>query len=94
MVHPLLFLVFMLLSAYSWVLILFIIMGWLLSFEVLDKRNRFVQMVYDVLFKVTEPVLSKVRPYMPKIPNVDLSPIAVFILIELIEYSLKYYFVF
>ena len=46
-----------LLRLFSWALILSAIISTLISFGVLDTRNRFVWMISDFLYRVTEPVV-------------------------------------
>lgn len=52
----------------------------------------FVAHVSDALYKLTEPVLRRIRRYMPDLGMVDLSPIVVFIAIRFISNVLYTYF--
>lgn len=63
------------LNLYVWVLFFSIIMSWLIMFNVVNSSNRFVYVVADFLYKVTEPVLRPIRRFMPNIGGLDLSPI-------------------
>lgn len=77
---------FMLLNAVIglliWALILAAVFSTLASFGVLDTRNRLVWTVGDFLHRVTEPLLRPVRNIMPNFGSVDLSPIAVILLLQ------------
>jgi YggT family protein len=62
-----------------------IVMSWLVAFNVVNTRNRAVYMIMDVLYRVTEPVLRPLRRIMPNTGAVDLSPIALFFILWLIQ---------
>ena len=44
--------------------------------------------VFGVLYNITEPILGPVRSILPSIGMIDLSPIVVFILINVISSSI------
>ncbi len=62
-----------------------IVMSWLVAFNVLNTRNRAVYMIVDTLYRITEPVLRPIRRIMPNTGAVDLSPIALFFILWLIQ---------
>ncbi len=72
-----------------WVLIAQVIYSWLIAFGVLDTRNRIVWSIGDFLYRITEPVLRPIRRYMPNVGPVDLSPLALFILIWVAEQVIR-----
>ena len=63
------------LSLYRWAVILAAVFSVLVSFNVLDTRNRFVWAVGDFLHRITEPALRPIRNILPSFGNMDLSPI-------------------
>jgi YggT family protein len=63
------------LTLFRWAVILAAVFSMLVSFGVLDTRNRFVWTIGDFLFRITEPVLRPIRNVMPSFGNIDLSPI-------------------
>ena len=65
---------------YIWLLIAMAILSWLIAFNVLNTRNRFVATVIDFLYRITEPALRPLRRIIPTIGGLDISP-AVLILI-------------
>ena len=65
-----------------WAVILAVIVHLLVNFNVLDTRNRFVWMIADFLYRVTEPMFDRVRRYMPRFGAIDLSPLVVLLLIS------------
>lgn len=66
-----------LLSFYTIILIARIICSWVSA----DYYNPIVRFIYNA----TEPVLEKVRRYMPNFGMIDLSPIVVFLVIQLVS---------
>ncbi len=70
-----------LLSLYRWVVILAALFSMLVSFGVLDTRNRFVWMIGDFLFRITEPALRPIRNALPSFGNLDISPIALLLIL-------------
>ena len=72
---PLFNLVATLIGLYIWVLIISAVLSWLVAFNMLNTRNKFVYMVGDFLWRVTEPALRPIRRVMPNLGGVDISPI-------------------
>ncbi len=64
-----------------WAVLLAAIVQTLISFNVLDTRNRVVWTVADFLYRVTEPLFRRVRGFLPDLGGVDLSPLVVLLLI-------------
>ncbi|MDR3438706.1 YggT family protein [Telmatospirillum sp.] len=62
-----------------------IVMSWLVAFNVLNTHNRVVYMVVDTLYRITEPALRPLRRIIPNTGAVDLSPIALFFILWLIQ---------
>ena len=65
-----------------WALILSAIVTTLVSFGVLDTRNRLVWTIGDFLHRVTEPLLRPIRNVLPNFGSVDLSPLVVILLLQ------------
>ena len=60
---------------YIWVIIAGAILSWLVVFDVVNYRNRFVYQFSRVLDALTDPPLRQIRKVIPLIGGVDLSPI-------------------
>jgi YggT family protein len=82
---PLVLILDELLQIYKWVVIAWVVLSWLISFNVVNTRNRFVYVLSDVLYRVTEPVLRPIRRVVPTVGGLDLSPIVLFLIIHLIQ---------
>jgi YggT family protein len=61
-------------SLYIWCLFIFVILGWLVQFGVINTQNRFVYLVMD-LYRITEPALRPIRRFVPNFGGIDISPI-------------------
>lgn len=75
-VGPLIWLIDTVIELYIWILIAGAILSWLIAFNVVNTRNRFVQMAGDFLYRITEPVLQPIRRVLPNLGGIDLSPLA------------------
>lgn len=62
-------------TLYIWALIISAVMSWLVAFNVINTQNRFVYMVGDFLYRITEPVLRPIRRFIPMLGGIDISPI-------------------
>ena len=83
--------ILLILDLYWWIVIAMIIMSWLISFNVINTRNQFVEAVWRILNQLTDPVLRPIRKIMPNISGLDLSPIILVIIIFFIQRIIAYY---
>ena len=68
-----------------WIFLIMIIMSWLISFNVINTRNQFVNSVWRVLNQITEPILKPLRRVIPPMGGLDLSPLIVFVVIFFLQ---------
>ena len=66
---------------YMWVVIISAVMTWLVAFNVINTRNRFVYMVGDFLYRLTEPAIRPIRQRMPNLGGVDISPVILILIL-------------
>ena len=83
--------VLLLLDLYQYVLIVAAVMSWLIAFSVVNMRNQFVSVIYDVLYRFTEPLLAPIRRRLPPFGGLDLSFIVLFLLVILLQRVIVYY---
>lgn len=83
--------ILIILQLYWWVVLAMIIMSWLISFNVINTRNQFVDMIWRVVNQLTDPVLRPIRRVMPNFGGLDLSPLILFLIIFFIERVIVYY---
>jgi YggT family protein len=69
-------------SLFVWALIIAAVLSTLLSFGVLDHRNRLVWTVADFFERLTQPVLRPVRNMLPNLGGIDISAIVVILLLQ------------
>ena len=62
-------------TIYLWVIIINALLSWLVAFNILNTQNRFVFSVLDTTYKLTDPILNKIRRFVPTFGSVDISPI-------------------
>lgn len=89
--NPFINLIVTILNVYGWILIIWIILSILISFDIINRYNPVVSKISHALYKLTEPVLGKIRKYMPDFGVIDISPIIVFLAIRLITDMLYTY---
>ena len=89
--YSLAYMINLLIELYIWVLIASAVLSWLVAFNVLNTRNRFVYVVGDVLHRLTEPALRPIRRILPNFGGIDLSPVALILLLVFIRQLLFEY---
>jgi YggT family protein len=67
------------------VIFIHFIMSWLISFNVLNARQPFVQNVWYGLERLLQPVYQPIRRVLPNLGGLDLSPIVALIGLEIIR---------
>lgn len=67
---------------YIFMLIASAILSWLVAFNVINTSNRFVYLVGDFLYRVTEPALRPIRRIMPDLGGIDISPIILILVLQ------------
>ena len=85
------YLVLQILKLYSYVVIANVIVSWLIAFNVLNTQNRFVYAILELSYKLTEPLLNKIRHFLPNLGSLDISPIILLLLIWFIEMCMELY---
>jgi YggT family protein len=72
-------------NIYIFILFVQVVMSWLIAFNVVNTRNRFVFMVADVTYKLTEPALRPIRRILPNFGGIDVSPIILILLLYFVR---------
>ena len=62
-------------TIYLWIIIINALLSWLVAFNILNTQNRFVFSILDTTYKLTDPVLNKIRRFVPTFGSIDISPI-------------------
>ncbi len=78
-------LLIMLLDIYEWIVVITAVVSWLIAFEVISEANTQTQNLVGLLKKCTDPVFKPLSKYIPPIGGIDITPIIVIILIEILK---------
>jgi YggT family protein len=68
-----------------WFIIIQAILSWLIAFNVINTSNQFVAQMWMTLDRLTEPLYRPFRKIIPDFGGIDLTPMAVLILIMIIQ---------
>ena len=79
-------------NIYIWVIIINVILSWLITFKVLNTQNRFVYLLMDSSYKLTSPLLERIRRFIPNLGSIDISPIVLILLLVFIRNLLFEFF--
>jgi YggT family protein len=79
------------LKIYSYIVIANVIISWLVAFNVLNTQNRFVYSILELTYRLTDPILNKIRRFLPNLGTLDISPVILLLLIWFIEMCMKLY---
>ena len=85
------YLLLQILKIYSYVVIANVIVSWLIAFNILNTQNRFVYSILELTYKLTDPILNKIRRFLPNLGTLDISPVILLLLIWSIEMCMKLY---
>ncbi len=71
---PILRLLITVINFYTMALFVYVILSMLEQFGVINRYNKVVFFIHNFLFRLCEPVLSRIRLFMPNLGGIDLSP--------------------
>lgn len=80
--YDLAWLVGALFGAIKFGLLVYIILGLLVSFAVVNGHNQLVGMIMGALYRIFEPMLAPIRNILPSMGGLDFSPVLLFIALE------------
>ena len=72
-------------NIYIWLIIINVILSWLVAFNILNTQNRFVFAVLNATHQLTDPVLNKIRRFIPNLGSIDISPVVLILLLIFIR---------
>ena len=72
-------------SIYLYTLIVYVIITLLVQFEIVNRYNRIIDLILRGLIALHEPLLIKIRKYIPFIGGMDFSPVIVILLLSFIR---------
>ncbi len=72
-------------NIYIWLIIINAMLSWLVSFNVLNTQNRFVFTLLNATHQLTDPVLNRIRNFIPNLGSIDISPVVLILLLIFIR---------
>ena len=91
MIHILFELIRAILGLIQIVLIVYVVISWLYAFEIVGRRNAFVNSVWEFTRRVSDPMLRPLRRLIPPIAGVDLSVLVLLLLLWLVQTEVTYW---
>ena len=85
------YLALQILKIYSYVVIANVVISWLIAFNILNTQNRFVYSILELSYRLTDPILNKIRRFLPNLGSLDISPVVLLLLIWFVEICMKLY---
>ncbi len=72
-------------STYRFFLFIYIIVSLLQQFDIVNRHNQIVYFISNVLFRLYEPVLGRIRVFLPNLGGIDISPIILIFILFFIQ---------
>lgn len=95
MLNPFVILFSNIIQIYNWILIIWVVMSLLISFNVINRHQLVVARIFHILNRLTEPALRPIRrlmhKYLPDLGGIDLSPIVLILLLQFLNNALFTY---
>jgi YggT family protein len=82
---PVLRIIITVVDLYMWVIIIGVVLSWLIHFSVINTSNRFVYLVVDFVYRITEPALGWIRRFLPNMGGIDIAPLLLILALILIR---------
>lgn len=80
-----------LIQLYIFVIFVSVILSWLISFNVVNRHNRFVDMIWRTTTALTEPALKPIRSMLPGLGGIDISPILLLVGLNALQIGVNRY---
>ena len=85
------YLALQILKLYSYVVIANVVISWLVAFNVLNTQNRFVYSILEMTYRLTDPILIRIRRFLPNLRIIRYFTSILLLLIWFIEMCMKLY---
>ena len=83
--NSLLMFIVRILDFYTLIIFFYVIISWLLHFNILNSGNVFLWKVFESLKKLTDPPLNYIRKFIPNLGPVDISPVILILILWFIK---------
>ena len=74
------------LGIYVFLIFVWVVISWLVAFNVINTYNQFVRTVMHFLHKIMEPACAPIRRVIPPIGGIDLSPLVLLLAVQFFRY--------
>ena len=85
------YLTLQIIKLYTYVVITNVVISWLVAFNILNTTNRFVYSILEFTYRLTDPILNKIRGFLPNLGAFDISPVILLLLLWFLEMCMKIY---
>lgn len=69
----------------QWIILIYVIMSWLINFQVLNLRQPLVAQIWYGLNRLLEPLFARIRRLLPATGGIDLAPLIVIIVVFFLQ---------
>jgi YggT family protein len=73
------------LDIYLWVVIITVMLSWLIAFDVINTRNKWMYRLCYFLNEATRPPTLFLRKYVPPLGGIDLTPMIIILAIYVLQ---------
>lgn len=79
-------LILLALWVYVMIVVITAILSWLIAFDIANPRHPLIGRLWDILVRLTEPALAPIRRVMPNLGGIDLSPVVLIFLLQILQW--------
>ena len=78
-------------TLYLYTLFVYVVMSILIQFQMINSYNKIINTIFRALISLHEPLLGKIRQYIPTLSGIDLSPVIVILLLSFLKNLIQDY---
>ncbi len=83
--NALIILIDQIVNLYIWTMLAYIVITWLIAFRIINPWQPIVRMAMDFLGRIHEPLMGRVRRFLPDLGGIDLSPIILLLAVQFLR---------
>jgi YggT family protein len=72
-------------SLYSLILLVYVVLSWLTAFNVVNSRHQLVVTIGRITSALVDPVLTPIRKIVPSLGGIDFSPIILIVVLHFLD---------
>lgn len=72
-------------TLYIWSLLIYVVASWLIAFRIINPWQPLVRNILNALERIHEPLMAPIRPVMPNLGGIDLSPIILLLAVQFLR---------